>query len=331
MSDPPPSPTPKLARILLGLFILWQLVFLICSNLLSLLPSVRELWRDKSSVEAVAPDWLHDKGRVANTERTLLGMTTRWAEVTGQPQNWSLFAPNVTSIVPFVAVEFCWEEDPSSVRSLSRRLTLLASRHGLDEAAVAACLWHGDRSHTQEVEHRLSELLIARSSPSPPANPWRTKASSAIVVLSDNEPPDLRHFIRFGRFRLRRYESNIDVSLASPDKDPGAVVDGWRETIEDRVRSHWRLMEGYLQWRLRHWSQTHPELPPPKQVILWVRIFRVPSPEGTASRWSWEGPEWHPLARWQLDAEWMPGHLPVEMFNPVVGRFESLRERHTHE
>jgi len=138
----------------------------------------------------------------------------------------------------------------------------------------------------------------------------------------------VRRYVKFGRFRLRRYESNIDVSLASPDKEPDAVVDSWRENIEDRVRDRWRLIEAYLQWQLRRWSQKHPDLPQPKQVILWVRLYRVPPPEDAPSPWTWQGPEWHPVARWQPDAERQSGLLPVEMFNPVVDRFETVRERH---
>jgi hypothetical protein len=332
MNDRRPSTTPKAARILLGVFILWQLVFLVSSNLLSLLPSLREFWQDKRSAEVIAGDWLHEKGRAARAERTAIGITTRWAEVTGQPQNWSLFAPNVTSIVPFVAVELCWDEDPSSVRSMSRWLAPMASTQVLDEATIGAFAWREDRSSSPDINQRLKESLIAGDLHAPPPAAWRRgKGQVAVALLSDNEPRDPRHFIRFGGFRLRRYESNIDASLDSPDKDPDAVVDGWRETIEDRVRTHWRLMHGYMQWRLRQWSQKHAELPPPKQVILWVRIFRVPAPEEVTSPWNWQEPEWHPLARWQPDAEWTPGHLPVEMFNPVVGRFESIRERHAHE
>jgi hypothetical protein len=291
----------KLARVLLGLFILWQLFFLLSFNLLSLLQRVREFWQDKPSAEAVAPEWLHEKGRVTDVERAVIGVTTRWAEVSGQPQNWSLFAPNVTSIIPFVAVEFSWDEEPGS---------------------------RDDRSEIQKIERRLTDLIRTGDVQAPPPSPWRQHAQASVVLLSANEPSDVRRYAKFGRFRLRRYESNIDVSLASPDKEPDAVVDSWRENIEDRVRDRWRLIEAYLQWQLRRWSQKHPDLPQPKQVILWVRLYRVPPPEDAPSPWTWQGPEWHPIARWQPDAERQPGLLPVEMFNPVVDRFETVRERY---
>ena len=288
----------KPARILLGLFILWQLFFLVSSNLLSLLPRVRDSGQDKPKAEAIASEWLHEKGHLADAERAFTRLATRWAEVSGQPQDWSLFAPNVTSIIPFVAVEFSWDEE------------------------------RDDHSDKPDIERQLADLLITGEVQAPPSTAWRPRPRASVVVLSSNEPADVRRFVRFGKFRLRRYESNLDVSLASPDKETDAVVDSWRENIEDRVREHGRLMEAYMQWQLRRWSQRHPDLPPPKQVILWVRIYRVPPPEKAPSPWAWQGPEWHPVARWQPGAQSEIGMLPVEMFNPVVDRFESVRERH---
>jgi hypothetical protein len=330
MNDMSRSTTPIAARILLGVFILWQLFFLLSSNLLSFLPKVRDFGQDKPSAEAVAPDWLHEKGRVADAERMLTGVTTRWAEVSGQPQNWSLFAPNVTNVIPFVAVEFCWEEEPTSARSISRWLTPIAPGQIFQEAILATSAWRKE-AERQDIERRLKEWLVTGEIQVPPPAAWRQHQDTAAVLLSANEPKDVRHYLKLGRFRLRRYESNIDVSLASPDKNPDAVVDSWRENIEDRVRDHWRLMAAYMQWKLSRWSQKHSDLPEPKQVILWVRLYRVPLPEEAPSPWNWQGPEWHPVARWQLGAEWTPELLPVEMFNPVVERFESLRRHNESE
>jgi hypothetical protein len=320
----PDAPTPKPARILLGVFILWQLFFLVSFNLLSLLPRVREYWQDKPSAEAIAPEWLHEKGRLADAERVLTTLCTRWAEASGQPQNWSLFAPNVTTVIPFVAVEFCWEEEPSPVHSFSRWLVPLTPGQVLEEAILGAAVWRQE-PEVQGIKRRLTGILASGQVQRPPPAGWRRQPDTAIVLLSPNEPKDILHYVKLGHFRLRRYESNIDVSLASADKNPDAVVDSWRENIEDRVRDHWRLMEAYMQWRLRDWSQKHPGSPEPKQVILWVRIYRVPSPEEAPSPWSWQGPEWHPVARWHPGGESTPEHLSLEMFNPVVERFESLR------
>jgi hypothetical protein len=334
MNDQSSRPTPMAARVFLGAFILWQLFFLLSSNFVSLLPKAREDWAKQRIVQNVAPDWVEAKGPVAKIEQILTRVTSRWSELTGQPQNWSLFAPNVTDIIPFVAVEFCWEDDPSSVRSMSQLLAPIGAGHVIDEVSLGAIAWGNDFFDREKMENKTQLLWTKPSggeSPkdflSPPDAVWRHHARSAWILFSDNEPRDKQRFVKFGHFRMRRYESCIDISPTSADKKPDAVVDVWREDIESRIRDRWPLMQAYMSWQLRRLLKDYPELPEPRQVILWARIYRVPPPEESLAPWTWQGPEWHPVARWQPGAEWADKHLPVEMFNPVVDRFESLRQR----
>ncbi len=334
MNDQSSRPTPMAARAFLGLFILWQLFFLFSSNIISLLPKARENWAKQRIVQNVAPDWGEAKGPVANAERSLTQVTSRWSELTGQPQNWSLFAPNVTDIVPFVAVEFCWEDDPSSVPSISQQLAPFGAGQFLDQITLGAVAWGKDFFDREGLENQIQVLWTKaigygspKNIPSPPDAVWRHHSRSAWILLSDNEPRNTQHYLRIGHFRLRRYESCIDISPTSADEKPDTVVDVWREDIESRVRDRWQLMHAYLNWRLRRLLKEYPELPEPRQVILWARIYRVPLSEEAPSPWTWRGPEWHPVARWQPGAVWEDRLLPVEMFNPVVGRFESLRQR----
>jgi hypothetical protein len=322
------------ARVFLGAFILWQLFFLFSSNIVSLLPKAREEWANQRVVQIVAPEWGEAKGPAAKIEHSLSTVTSRWSELTGQPQNWSLFAPNVTDIIPFIAVEFCWEDDPSSVRSISQKLAPIGAGQVLDEVSFGAIAWGKDFFECERMESQIEALWTKGVSDGSPkdflASPdavWRHHARSAWILFSDNEPRDKQHYVKLGHFRLRRYESCIDISPASGGKKPDAVVDAWREDIESRVRDRWRLMHAYMNWQLRRHLKDYPELPEPRQVILWARIYRVPPPEEGLSPWTWQGPEWHPVARWQPGAEWADKHLPLEMFNPVVSRFESLRQR----
>jgi hypothetical protein len=320
-------------RFLLGLFILWQLFFLVSSNLLGLLPRARECWQDQKLVQTIAPDWSQAKGRVAGAENALTTITSRWAEATGQPQNWSLFAPNVTSTIPFPAVEFCWEDDPNSVAAVSYLLAPFAPGHILDEISLVAA---SRRKHSFDCPEFYKDFdlekmrEVAAQMSSPPAEPWRGGPGPYLILFSENEPRDKQHYVKLGHFRLRRYESCIDISPGAADKERDSVVDAWREEIEGRVRERWRLIQAYLHWQYARLLKDHPDLPEPRQIILWVRIFRVPSPGHAPSPWDWQGPEWHPVARWQPSAQWSENLLPVEMFNPVVGRFESLRSRDEH-
>jgi hypothetical protein len=317
-----PRSTPKIVRVFLGVFIVWQLVFLFSSNILSLLNKAHSLSADESGRKGPIPDF----------EQGMSKVMARWSELTGQPQSWSLFAPNVTSTIPFVAVEFCWEDDPTSVSSISRLLAPIAAFKGVDAVSLVAIAWRNDPRDRNDIEDQIKILSTQRiesalpSNPIPPQGPWCSNNKSW-VVFSDNEPVDIQKYIKFGHFRLRRYESSIDIAPASADKERDAVVDGWREEIESRVRDRWRLMQAYMKWQMQHLLKKNPGLPEPRQVILWARIYRVPAAEGSSTPEIWLGPEWHPVARWQPNGKWEDKHLPVEMFNPVVGRFESIRLR----
>jgi hypothetical protein len=340
MIEQSPRRTPLVARFFLGLFILWQILFLISSNLLSLVAKAREYWQDQDLVKTIVPEWSQAKGRIAAAEQSWSTIDTRWSELTGQPQNWSLFAPNVTSIIPFVAVEFCWEDDPHSVRAISEKLAPLAAGNGLDETCLAAAAWGKKSFNPDAILNQFVPKSALIKSPWPPGPfvplpdaIWRSHKHSAWIVFSDNEPRDKQHYFKLGHFRLRRYESCIDISPASADKEPDSVVDAWREDIENRVRDRWRMMQAYMIWQLHRFMKDHPDSPAPRQLILWARIFRVPLPEEAPKAWNWLGPEWHPVARWQPNAVWSADLLPVEMYNPVANRFESVRqpEKSRHE
>jgi hypothetical protein len=333
MTEKSSRPTPIMVRFLLGVFIIWQLFFLITSNLLGLLRKFRESWTDQPIVQSIVPDLSKEKGSVADFEQGLAKLTARWSELTGQPQTWSLFAPNVTSIIPFVAVEFCWEDDPSSVTSKSRLIMPLGAANPVDEVVLGNVAWNDNSDNRLDPQSRIKLLLEKEGSPvgligdrSPPGAPWR-RQRKALIHYSENEPTDKQHYFKIGHFRIRRYESNIDIAPNPSDKEPAAVVDAWREEIEGRVRERWRLMHAYLRWQLEKFLAGHPGLPEPRQVILWARIYRVPPPEQSLWPWSWRGPDWHAVARWQPQAKWEDQHLSIEMFNPVVDRFESIRLR----
>jgi hypothetical protein len=312
----------------LGLFIVGQLFFLFAANFIQLGSAFRRALDAHPAVAPVVSKWTNPEGHLHEAGELFAAWTTRWSEVSGQPQNWSLFAPNVTEEIPFVAVELCWEDDPHSAASLSKALAFLAAANPLEEMGVmAAPVLETDTGEQKKLSSLLSPLAVQHQQEALPPAFWRNNPHLAIFLRSENEPQDIRHFFRLGKFRLRRFEASIDLALTSDDKPADEVVDSWREAIEEKVRQENKIIEAYLRWRLRRFQEENPELPTPKQVILWVRVYRIPPPNQQPKPWSWLGPEQTPVARWQPAARWQAGHFAVEMYNPVVPRFESLREQ----
>ena len=246
-----------LARAALGLFVVGQFLFLLASNLLSVEDAVRAALQKSPPAQRVAPDLFDGKGRAHSGLRAVGRVTQRWEALTGQAQNWQLFAPDVVGVIPFLAVELHWDD----------------------------------------------------------GRPPQT-------LRSDNEPADPDRFFRVGGFRLRRYESTLDVAPA-PGKpfDPRGA--DWAAAIERDVRDRAGPMLADLRWRLAAFRREHPELPPPTQVVLCVRLHRVPPPPGP-SPWRWDFLGQYPVSRWLPGAAAPPGYLPVEMYDPAGDGFVRL-------
>jgi hypothetical protein len=274
-------------RVLLGLFIFWQLLFLPAANLCGLLTCARNRLAEWPPLARAAPDWAQGQGPLHRATEAVGGVTRRWAELTGQPQPWSLFAPEVGPDVAFVAVEFRWDDDPLPSSTSCRRLAPLAA------GDLLACL----------------TLHAAAAADERPA------ALPPVLLLSDNEPADLHAYFRLGRFRLRRCEGSIELMPASPaDRADIPMADTWNQQIAEKVWSAGARQYAYLRRRLADFRRRRPDLPPPRQVILYTRTYRIPEPDSVP--WTWQGPEQLPLVRWR------PGSKTLERYNPVLPRFE---------
>lgn len=289
------------AQVLLGLFVVWQLFFLTAANLLKLADSYRDDLKEQPAplLEKLLPGWVEKKGHISDAEEVITGLTKRWAQVTGQPQSWGLFSPNVTEYIPFLVVEFRWDEDPNAPAAVARNLAPLAPGGPLEALALA-------------------EAVQVSQAP----------AHAPIFEPSSNEPDNPRSYLRFGKFRVRKFESYLDVYLTKPRSENGGQLDSWRDKIERKVRREHDSIQVYLRWRLRRFQRQHPELPPPRQLVLRQRMYRIPAPEEHRETWMWH--EVHvdppyPTARWQPEVPAPEGYLAIEMYNPVTERFEYLR------
>jgi hypothetical protein len=276
-----------LPRALLGMFVLGQFVFLFGINTCEVVRHYLD------TVPGLAETYPQLPGKGAPSRRYLDGFEQvgdRWAELTGQMQKWSLFAPGVSADIPFLAVELRWDEEPDGARS-----------------AVA---WVGAAATGQFLP---AALCWAAMAPPPP-----------VYLLSDNEPRDIHRYLRWGKFRLRRYESALDVSLhVFPDKEPEEMELKWRQQIFDRVADEATAMRAYLEYRWQTYQESHPNVPLPRQVILHVRVYRVPAPPGPEP-WTWTGPVTRPMARWRPHVHDLAGAPPVERYDLIAERFDPL-------
>lgn len=250
----------RLAGVPLTLFIVWQVGFLFSANLLKMLDDARPSLRDDTVAERIAPEWIRGEGERYSNFKALERVPKRWGELTGQPQHWSLFAPEVVDHIPFPAVELRWDD-----------------------------------------------------------------GRAPVILTSNNEPADKRSYFRWGNFRLRRYEGNVDLILSDRDQPREILMDLWRGRIESKVRAESDSMHAYLRWRLAAYQRAHPEQPRPKEVILAVNTYRIPPPPGP-DPWDWKHSDRpQPIARWRPGAEPGPEYYVLEIFNPVMNRFEPLR------
>jgi hypothetical protein len=145
---------------------------------------------------------------------------------------------------------------------------------------------------------------------------------------SPNEPENIHRFLRYRHFRLRRYESNLDVTLSiDTDKTEAGMADAWRARIENRLRGSSGAgaarLAAYVHWRYRAFQKEYPELPVPKQVVVKVRLYSIAAPGSAASTWN-DPPDSRPMCRFRSELSWPPDPRDVEMFNPVTESFEKL-------
>ncbi len=58
-------------------------------------------------------------------------------------------------------------------------------------------------------------------------------------------------------------------------------------------------------------------------MILVERVFPILPPEDDSGA-CWHGPTTLPLVRWQPQVNWQSEYRPIERYNPVTERFESI-------
>ena len=258
------SPLPRQGSFLLGLFVVWQLVFLFVHNIFNFLQEQREEMRSnaRTALRHFAPDWPEKKGHVWNFMEGSTKLTHRWSQATLQLEQWSLFAPGIGTECFFPAL-----------------------------------------------------LLSDEAPPDAPVEPEDAPARYRVrgkIVLSDNEPTDMRRYLRWGNFRLRKFENALFPYLhARKDESPAETLERFRDKIKEYTKENAAMLGGYVRFRLKQKGEA-----PPRQLILLMRHYTLTGPDQVNFV---EGPFTLPFARWQPQAG-----EDIEYFDPVTQRFEPL-------
>ncbi len=262
-----PAPSPR-RSVPLGLFILFQLVFLAVNNFFGFIQDTRGNIAPeyRPAVEQFVPGWSAKKGYTWDVVEGASHLSQRWAQATLQLQTWSLFAPNISKECAFPALLLSDVERDSFFRE-------------------------GDGYRT---------------------------ADHGRLVLSDNEPGNLKSYLRWGNFRLRRYENNLVLYLSRwPEETPPETAERWRNAIKEHAggsKGTEAMFLAYLRFRT---DQVKNAAETPRQVTLLMRHYDLKAPE--AGPEFVEGPLTVPILRW------LPARGDsLDLFNPVTGHFEPL-------
>lgn len=140
------------------------------------------------------------------------------------------------------------------------------------------------------------------------------------------EPADPKHFFRpVGSFRLPIFEHNLTRALWKWDEDRFAQDPaGWKREIAQFLRAEWKPYVAYFHWRLDAFRSEDSHVPPPREMILLVRLYRLPGP---CRPRTWEVPIEQPLVRWRAVGTQAYWELPIEMYDPESKSFQPLREK----
>jgi hypothetical protein len=261
-----PAPPRSPRQVALGLFILFQLAFLVVSNAVGFIRSAGpEHFKDdpKRLINRLAPNFADSEGHIWAWTEKVEADTRRWMQLTGQDQDWALFS-SASKATGFPVLLLLWDDAPANGPSIPGSKLDYNAKDGF---------------------HFVTPF-------DPPAvNP------NVVWLPSENAPLDPNDFVKFGAFRMRRYEGEFYVDAQPYEDEPRADAEGrmtrrMKKLVAD---SHDPALR-YMQSRLNKWRRQHPDQPPPKQVLLFERFYRIRGPDDPRG---WDGPFLVPQARWR--------------------------------
>jgi hypothetical protein len=333
MSSDQPAPPPMHTsprQALLGMFILFQIAFLITANMLGFVRTIPDQLKDRplALVKQAAPGFAANDAHGHQWSERIETAVTRLAQLTGQEQGWQLYTPTGKN-TGFPVVVLLWDEADEAAPIIKGAIFAYDEKNGFhlggswnpsppQEPSLTTASYLGVLAATSPHEAlHLSALARLRAYETP---------SRVEVILSDNEPRDLDWFIRYSHCRLRRFEGQFYVNF-QPEEDETPIA--LAERLTGRTRKFVRDWNDpalqYMKWRLAAWQKNNPDAPAPKQVLLLERFYAMQAPlKENWNRRGWDGPVVYPIARWQPDRP-QDGTYRLEPFDYSEQRFFPYR------
>lgn len=285
--------SPRTAQVVLGLFICWQLWFLVSQNVLSWLTHAQtyvavssgtEPTQTETAVEYLAPGFTRDEGdgQVLSAAKWVAETNKPWAQLTGQLQMWGLFTGRYSRDCVFPAIIARWtDEDPGEIP------------------------WLG------EEEFDWKRLLEKGDAPIEPR-----------LILTPHEPSELTSYFRWRQMRMRRFENALHFVLVPEEGQTSEErAEAWEKSIRKHLGKHGWLFTTYLNVKRKEFESEWEGLPPPKQLILLLRRVHATPAEEAPPHWS--GPFVVPLLLWKPPGPGEKGQGTYRRFDPTQRRFRS--------
>ena len=214
LRDPGPVPAepagaPSMKQRLLGLFVLWQVVFLGVGNVVSYLRYASEqvLEEDREGADEIAPDWASQKGHLWDLQQKVGALPRLWGQLTAQELFWGMYmsAPRMTDLP---AVELRFRHDPDFP---SGRTEKLMSYSDYEPADPNRYFRFGERRAS-----RFEQTVVPRLEPRDElsAEERNQEWATAIAKFVSDEHPLIRAYLHC---RVRRMRAQ-NPGLPQPDE-----------------------------------------------------------------------------------------------------------------
>lgn len=167
--DRPSEQTASRGSLWLGLFVVWQIWFLVSMNLLTFVEEAPDV--AAPVVEEVAPGWSKRQGHGYVFLQAISRTNAIYADFTGQEQAWSLFAPGIGANSGSLAVKLVFEDadgnqherlflNANDVEDIHHYVRFGQNRFRKFESVLTLSLERYDGETEKEANERLRKRIL---------------------------------------------------------------------------------------------------------------------------------------------------------------------------